>query len=271
MFCYLYKLFCRFGRSRRSRYKFLKKLGRGKNGEVSLANDLEGNRMVAIKRIDRDRFRDEELECLRMISGNTHGNIGGYYTYYEDTLSYYLVLEHVVGMELFNMIDKLDNFTEPEAKLISYQVFKGINHLHGIGICHRDIKPENIIINNNLEIKIIDFGLSVKIERGKYMKRFVGTSYYLPPEVIWQKYTYKCDIWSAAVILYILLVGYPPYYGDSDDEIIGKIRDLVYTIPKRLSKESIEMLGKLLVLEGKRPTASEVIKAPYYVGVESGS
>ena len=103
------------------------------------------------------------------------------------------------------------------------------------------------------------------------MKRFVGTSYYLPPEVIWQKYTNKCDIWSAAVILYILLVGYPPYYGDSDDEIIGKIRNLVYTVPKRLSKESIEMLGKLLVLEAKRPTTSEVIKAPYYVGGENGS
>jgi len=278
MFCYLYNLFCEFTsfrsfssfrsfrRSRHSRYKQIKKLGQGKNGEVSLAKDLEAGMEVAIKRISRDIFRKRELEFLRLISSNPHNNIGGYHTYYEDTLSYYLVLEYVRGMELFNMIENLDYFTEAQAKLISYQIFKGINHLHGVKICHRDIKPENIIINNNLEIKIIDFGLSAKIEEGRYMNQFVGTSYYLPPEVICRKYTHKCDIWSAGILLYILLVGYPPYYGDSDEEIIGKIRDREYGVPKRLSKKSVEILGKLLVLEDKRLTASEVIKDPYYLG-----
>jgi calcium-dependent protein kinase len=93
-------------------------------------------------------------------------------------------------------------------------------------ICHRDLKPENILLDskNDNQIKVIDFGTSQKFEKGKKMTQTYGTAYYIAPEVLNQEYDEKCDIWSIGVILYILLIGKPPFDGDRDEDIIRAVK-----------------------------------------------
>jgi len=101
-----------------------------------------------------------------------------------------------------------------------------IFYCHNNNIVHRDIKPENILLfreiknSDDIDLKLIDFGAGLKDIKTDQMKSVIGTPYYVAPEVLMGKYDAKCDIWSAGVILYILMCGYPPFYGENDDEIL---------------------------------------------------
>lgn len=92
------------------------------------------------------------------------------------------------------------------------KMFRAVNHCHASGVVHRDIKPENIMIGYDNEIKLIDFGLSEKvIDKNQHFTSVAGTPYYMAPEVLDEDYTFKCDIWSLGVLMYILLSGYLPF------------------------------------------------------------
>jgi calcium-dependent protein kinase len=100
---------------------------------------------------------------------------------------------------------------------------QAINYCHSKEIAHRDLKPENFLFltkHDDSPIKVIDFGLSKSFDQQSNMKTKAGTPYYISPEVLDGNYDQSCDVWSAGVILYILLSGVPPFYGDSDQEIL---------------------------------------------------
>ena len=100
---------------------------------------------------------------------------------------------------------------------------QAINYCHTNGIVHRDLKPENFLLltkHDESPLKVIDFGLSTTFDSKVNMKTKAGTPYYISPEVLEGKYDASCDIWSSGVILYILLSGVPPFYGDTDPEIL---------------------------------------------------
>ena len=150
-----------------------------------------------------------------------------------------------------------------------------IAYCHTNNICHRDLKPENILYESKSEkslIKVIDFGLSA-FRHSDFMKIRVGTAYYIAPEVIKGKYNEKCDIWSAGVILYILLSGSPPFNGPNDNEIYAKISKMKYTFPekkwKNISKEAIDLIKSMLCEEEKRPSAMTVLENPWFTKVDS--
>mmetsp|Transcript_16118 Transcript_16118/g.13654 ORF Transcript_16118/g.13654 Transcript_16118/m.13654 type:complete len:156 (-) Transcript_16118:463-930(-) len=149
-----------------------------------------------------------------------HPNIIKLYEIYEDARYIYLVLELCSGGELFDRITNKGSFAEAEAIEAFQQIMHAINYCHSFNITHRDLKPENFLYLNDDDespIKVIDFGLS---KRGNttqdVMTTRAGTPYYISPEVLQGKYDQSCDIWSAGVIMYILLCGYPPFYGNTD-------------------------------------------------------
>lgn len=138
-------------------------------------------------------------------------------------------------------------------------------------IAHRDLKPENFLFdgtNDDSEIKVIDFGLSKicytknvgKIER---LKTRAGTPYYISPEVLAGNYDKSCDLWSAGCILYILLCGYPPFYGDDDQEILRSVQKGKYDFEgeewDEISKEAKSLIKALIAKPEKRLTAQEAL------------
>jgi len=129
---------------------------------------------------------------------------------------------------LFEEIIRRKRFEEKDAASIMQKLLSAISYCHENNIIHRDLKPENILIeyitNNEIEVKIIDFGASVFHDAKKLQTEKFGTVYYVAPEVLAGRYDYKCDVWSLGVILYVLLCGEAPFAGKNDAEILAKIK-----------------------------------------------
>lgn len=257
-------------------YSAKAELGSGSYGKVFQVKHLKSGDLRACKQLTKKHIQDLNKFTLEIniLSKMDHPNIIKLYEVFEDNRYVYLIMEQCLGGELFDkIIDKLQNgtiFTEREAAKIFKQVISAIHYCHKAGICHRDLKPENLLLvnkNDDSPVKIIDFGLSnifKDVKTGTHVKMTtkVGTAYYVSPEVLSGNYDEKCDIWSAGVILYILLCGDPPFNGANDNEIYRKIKakKFGFTNPlwKNISEQAKELICKMLADPEKRPSAEEV-------------
>ena len=210
-----------------------------------------------------------EIEILRKIS---HPNIVNIYEIFEDVKKYYIITEFCEGGELFQQITKHGFYTESDAVKIINQILEAVNYLHELNIVHRDIKPENIMLSNNKNdfslLKLIDFGTAIEIPKGKKLKKFIGTSYYVAPEVIDGCYGKKCDVWSCGIILYILLAGYPPFNGNTNKEIYDAIKNQKLTFSNKewnnISSDAIDLIRKMLEKNPKkRYNVQECLNHPW--------
>lgn len=138
-----------------------------------------------------------------------------------------------------------------------------------MNIVHRDLKPENFLFvseSDENDLKIIDFGLSKMLVKGKLqrMKTRAGTPYYISPEVLTGNYDVSCDMWSAGCILYILLCGYPPFYGDDNNEILANVQKGKFDFDDeewdQVSKEAKDLISKLITSPERRLTAEEALQ-----------
>lgn len=182
-----------------------------------------------------------------------HPNIIKINEFFEDEKRYYIVTEICKGGELFDEIVEKGYFAEKDAAKLMKQILSCINYCHLNNIVHRDLKPENILLEKDKDfdkIKIIDFGTSLMFEKGVDIKEKLGTPYYIAPEVLKKKYGPKCDIWSCGVIAYIVMCGAPPFNGDSEKEIINKVKDgrVSFSSPiwNKISPEAKDFIEKLL-------------------------
>ena len=265
-------------RALRDCYEFTKNLGKGGYGKVFQVRQKMTNKLFACKKLSKlninnlIKFR-REIDILIKID---HPNIIKLLEVFESQNSLYLIMEECYGGELFDRILKrIENnlmYTEKEACEIIRQVMGAIEYCHNKGIVHRDLKPENLLYlkegpEENNPLKIIDFGLSQDLNIKKILSSKVGTAYYVSPEILQGKYSEKCDVWSAGVILYVLLSGEPPFNGPSDGVIYSKIRQLKFTFPEKkwnmISTEAKDLLSRMLVPEAERLSASQVMNHPW--------
>ena len=143
--------------------------------------------------------------------------------------------------------------------------------MHKHKIVHRDLKPENLLLDckeKNASLKVIDFGTSRKFESKKKMTKRLGTPYYIAPEVLNSNYDEKCDVWSCGVILFILLCGYPPFSGKSEDEIMKKIKIGKFKFEPddwgHVSMDAKNLISRMLVVDPrKRFSAEDAISDPW--------
>jgi len=209
-------------------YIILKDLGHGSYGQVKKVKHKKMNEVRAMKITNKKSVSSKyEIEILRKIS---HPNITNIFEIFEDSKKYYIIMEFLEGGELFDAITSIGSFSEESACQIMKQILSAIFYLHSSNIVHRDLKPENIMLlqkpqNDNYHIKLIDFGTAKEFKPGKKMCKFIGTSYYIAPEVLKERYDEKCDVWSCGIILYILLCGYPPFNGNTNVEIFHAIQN----------------------------------------------
>lgn len=258
------------------KYEILNQIGEGGYARcLKVKNKITGTE-YACKELRKKKLTNLEglkTEINFMIKLD-HPNIVRLYEVFEDDNFLFLILELCCGGEMFDRIventEKNEPFTEAEAAKIFQQMMEAINYCHKNGIVHRDLKPENLLYlgkERDSPIKVIDFGMSKKFDEKKPMKERVGTAYYISPEVLKGKYDEKCDIWSAGVILYILICGYPCFNGDDDDEIFQAILKgkVVFPPPEwdNISEGCKKLVLKMLSPPDKRPSAEQVLEDPW--------
>ena len=239
-----------------------------------------------MRRIEPELLDDlrNEIGLLKMLD---HPNVIKLYEYYEDASNIYLILELCDGGELFDRLhmQQGSRYTEAEAARLMFKMVAAIAYCHYMGISHRDLKLENFIFESkdvDSNIKLIDFGLSAKYGSSiRRMQTMVGTAYYIAPEVLNASeqqsgifgapprgYTHACDLWSLAVIAYMLLSGTPPFKGRRDREVLAAVRKGKYTLsgPRwdSVSDFAKDFIRKLLVYNpAKRMTAEMALKHPW--------
>ena len=260
------------------KYTVEKEIGAGGYARCLLVKNKTTGQLYACKELQKNKLNNvaslkSEIQILIKLD---HPNIIKLYEIYENDNYIYLVMELCTGGELFDRIiqktEQGKQFTEKEVANIFQQMMSAINYCHSNKIVHRDLKPENLLLatqDENSPIKVIDFGMSRIFNNKQAMFDKVGTAYYISPEVLDGFYDEKCDIWSAGVILYILLCGYPPFNGNDDDEIFESIKKRKFVFPEaewaNISKEAKDLINKMLSDPLTRLTAEQVLVHPWLV------
>ena len=260
------------------KYEIIKELGSGAFARcLQVKNKTTGN-LYACKEIQKKKMADLEgfKYEINILIKLDHPNIIKLYEVYENEDYFYLIMELCLGGELFDrIISNIESgkpFTEEQAAIIFQQMMSAINYCHKNNIVHRDLKPENLLCLDqtpNSPIKVIDFGMSKICDPNDIMFERVGTAYYISPEVLEGMYDEKCDVWSAGVILYILLCGYPCFNGETDEQIYKQIRKKKYDFPSPewdvISEDAKNLIKKMLSDASDRISAEEVLKDPWVV------
>ncbi|MCL7035655.1 hypothetical protein MKW94_005984, partial [Papaver nudicaule] len=194
----------------------------------------------------------------------------------EDENAVHLVMELCEGGELFDRIVARGHYTERDAASVVRTIMDVVQHCHNNGVIHRDLKPENFLFANKKEtspLKAIDFGLSIFFKPGEKFSEIVGSPYYMAPEVLKRNYGPEIDIWSAGVILYILLCGVPPFWAESEQGVAQAI--LRGTIDfKRDPWPNVSENAKNLVQQMLEPdpklwlNAKQVLEHPWIVNAK---
>jgi len=204
----------------------------------------------------------------------TQPNILKQYEMFEDKDKFVLVTDLYMGGELLDELEAVGCFQEEDAALLLNHMLTCINYVHDSNLAHRDLKPENILLEASMkleDIKIIDFGLSSRTVPGVKLKEFVGTSYYMSPQIVKQEpYTNKCDVWACGVICFLVLGGYAPFDGDDLGEICDKIEEgeIIFDdepdIWDSVTDEAKAFIRFLLSYdETDRPSAFEALQHPW--------
>ena len=260
-------------------YEVNYEIGSGAYSKVYEVIEKASGQIRACKYISKKDFQDvdikkfeKEIEILRDYD---HPNIIKLYDYFNTPNSFYLIMEKCNGGNLYYKILERINlnkmFDEKILSNVFRQITSAINYCHLKGLCHRDLKPENICFLNlgdmeNNIVKIIDFGFGRFISPKKKFNSQVGTALYIAPEVLQKNYNEKCDIWSLGVILYFIISGKPPFFGENEMEIKKKIRSIDYKFDdswSNVSDDAKDLISHMLVKEEKRYTAKQVLEHPW--------
>ncbi|CAE6188612.1 unnamed protein product [Arabidopsis arenosa] len=256
------------------RYEMGKLLGHGTFAKVYLARNVKTNESVAIKVIDKEKVLKggliahikREISILRRVR---HPNIVQLFEVMATKAKIYFVMEYVRGGELFNKVAK-GRLKEEVARKYFQQLISAVTFCHARGVYHRDLKPENLLLDENGNLKVSDFGLSAvsdQIRQDGLFHTFCGTPAYVAPEVLARKGydAAKVDIWSCGVILFVLMAGYLPFHDRNVMAMYKKIYRGEFRCPRWFSAELTRLLSKLLETNPeKRFTFPEIMENSWF-------
>ncbi|KAL5612196.1 hypothetical protein BROUX41_000264 [Berkeleyomyces rouxiae] len=253
-------------------YKVVKTLGEGSFGKVKLAIHNSTGQKVALKIIPRKKLisRDmagrveREIEYLQLLR---HRHIIKLYTVIKTASEIIMVLEYAGG-ELFDYIVQHGRMKESTARRFFQQMVCAVEYCHRHKIVHRDLKPENLLLDNDLDVKIADFGLSNIMTDGNFLKTSCGSPNYAAPEVISGKLYAgpEVDVWSCGVILYVMLVGRLPFDDDHIPSLFAKITRGAYSVPQWMPSGAAQLIKRMLVVNPvQRISVEEIRRDPWFM------
>lgn len=257
--------------NRIGKYQIIKTLGEGSFGKVKLAQHLTTGQRVALKIINRKTLAksdmqgrvEREISYLRLLR---HPHIIKLYDVIKSKDEIIMVIEFA-GKELFDYIVHRGKMPEDEARRFFQQIIAAVEYCHRHKIVHRDLKPENLLLDDQLNVKIADFGLSNIMTDGNFLKTSCGSPNYAAPEVISGKLYAgpEVDVWSSGVILYVMLCGRLPFDDDFIPALFRKISNGVYTLPNYLSQGAKNLLTRMLVVNPlNRITIHEIMEDEWF-------
>lgn len=237
-------------------YVVEKTLGQGTFGKVKQGYHIFTGQKVAIKILDKSKIEDindierveREIHILKIVR---HPAVIKLYEIIETPSRLFLIMEHCCNGEVFNYITSKNHLSEQEACRLFQQLISGIEYLGELGIAHRDIKPENLLLDEEKNLKIVDFGLSNTFKKDEKLVTACGSPCYAAPELI-KGLEYvgpKADIWSAGVVLFCLICGHLPFEDQNTQSLYQKILHADYQYSCILSDEVKNLIDNILVPE----------------------
>jgi len=229
-------------------------------------------KIINTKKLSARDFQKLEREA-RICRKLQHPNIVRLHDSIQEESFHYLVFDLVTGGELFEDIVAREFYSEADASHCIQQILESVNHCHQNGVVHRDLKPENLLLASKAKgaaVKLADFGLAIEVQgEQQAWFGFAGTPGYLSPEVLKKEpYGKPVDIWACGVILYILLVGYPPFWDEDQHRLYAQIKAGAYDYPSpewdTVTPEAKNLINQMLTVNpAKRITAAEALKHPW--------
>ncbi|CAE6158188.1 unnamed protein product [Arabidopsis arenosa] len=258
-------------------YTLSRKLGQGQFGTTYLCTEIASGVDYACKSISKRKLISKEdvedvrreIQIMHHLAG--HGNIVTIKGAYEDSLYVHIVMELCAGGELFDRIIQRGHYSERKAAELTKIIVGVVEACHSLGVMHRDLKPENFLLVNkddDFSLKAIDFGLSVFFKPGQIFTDVVGSPYYVAPEVLLKRYGPEADVWTAGVILYILLSGVPPFWAETQqgifDAVLKGYIDFESDPWPVISDSAKDLIRRMLSSKpAERLTAHEVLRHPW--------
>ncbi|KAM8729597.1 calcium/calmodulin-dependent protein kinase type II subunit gamma-like isoform 12-T12 [Acanthopagrus schlegelii] len=258
-------------------YQLYEELGKGAFSVVRRCVKKSSGQEYAAKIINtkklsaRDHQKlEREARICRLLK---HSNIVRLHDSISEEGFHYLVFDLVTGGELFEDIVAREYYSEADASHCISQILESVNHIHQHDIVHRDLKPENLLLASKMKgaaVKLADFGLAIEVQGDQQAWfGFAGTPGYLSPEVLRKDpYGKPVDIWACGVILYILLVGYPPFWDEDQHKLYQQIKAGAYDFPSpewdTVTPEAKNLINQMLTINpAKRITAEQALKHPW--------
>lgn len=278
-------------------FEFGRILGEGSYSQVVLGKDKQTLKEYAIKILDKKHIiREKKVKYVNIEKDTLNrltqhpGIVRLYYTF-QDSTSLYYVLDLASGGELLGVLKRNGMFDEVCTRFYGAQILDAIEHMHNRGVIHRDLKPENLLVDDQMHIKITDFGTAKLLpdprnpqgslskfdaspdsEDSLRAKSFVGTAEYVSPELLTEKSACKAsDLWAFGCIIYQLLAGRPPFKAGNDYQTFQKIVSLEYEFPPDFPGLARDLVERLLVLEPQKRLTIEHIKShSFFEGIQWG-
>lgn len=248
-------------------------LGKGGFARVYEVTDMSTNKVYALKAVPKvklsksaDRYNKIETE-IELHKSLRQRHVVGFHGHFEDEQHVYILLEHCSRKSLVQTLKNRGKLTEPEVRYLMFQAVQACSYLHAQRVIHRDIKVGNFFLNADMELRLGDFGLAVRLkEEEKKIKTMCGTPNYIAPEVLSKEgHSYEVDTWALGCVMYTLLVGHPPFETKSLRETYNRIRNNEYTIPSRISDNAAKLIKRMLKPNpADRPSLKEILADEFF-------
>eukprot|EP00051_Salpingoeca_urceolata_P002091 m.329 g.329 ORF g.329 m.329 type:complete len:619 (+) comp118_c0_seq1:411-2267(+) len=249
-------------------------LGKGGFAKCYELTDVESGevfagKIVSKKTLTKHRALEKLNTEIKIHKSLNHPHVVGFHRFFEDESNVYILLELCSNKSLMELHRRRRALTEPEVRFYLSQIMSATEYMHEHKVIHRDLKLGNLFLNENLEIKVGDFGLATQLEHdGERKKTLCGTPNYIAPEILENKngHSYEVDVWSIGCILYTMLIGRPPFETSDIKETYWKIKCNDYRIPStsRISEEARDLIAATLSGDpSRRPSLEQIKQHPF--------
>lgn len=230
-------------------------------------NKVYAGKIISKSRIAKPHQKQKILREVELQRDLKHRNVVEFHSYFEDAANVYIVLENCSRKSLVHVLKHRKCLTEPEVRYYMQQLVEGVQYVHNRRIIHRDLKLGNMLLNENMDLKLADFGLATRVDfEGERKMTVCGTPNYIAPEVLQKKgHSFEADIWAVGCIMYALLIGRPPFETTTLKETYLRITENSYILPPTITVPARNLIRRCLnSTPHSRPTLRDIMADEFF-------